>query len=128
VLNGPQCAIGTLGEFARKVVRPREEVGKGDLLLAHFVEIGGGDAATGGAAWFFAEDIDAVVFGGEVEQAMGDVRNHGAFVDEQAREDRMAFELQRFCLPPDLTWVSDDSGPDAQVGSVPDDDSGGKEV
>ena len=128
VLDGAQGAVGALGEFAGEEIRAREKIGKCDLLLADFVEVGGGDAAAGGATRLFAEDLDAVIFGGEVEESVGEVGDHCALVDQEAGEDRVALEFEGFRFPPDLAWICDHAGPDAKVRGVADDDTGREEV
>ena len=87
-----------------------EEFGVMDLELTHLIGVSGRDATAGGATGFVAEDVDTVVFPGQVEDAVGDIAHHAAFVDEQAGEDRDAdlLEWQRF--PEGLARVGDDAG------------------
>ena len=89
-----------------------------NLELADFVRVSGRDAASGGAAGFVAEDVDTVVFPGQVEDAVGDVADHAAFVDEQAREDRDTNLLEWQCFPEGLAWVGDDTGAEGEASDI----------
>ena len=81
-----------------------------NLELADFVRVGGRDAATGRAAGFVAEDVDTVVFPSQVEDAVRDIADHAAFVDEQAGEDRDTNLLEGQRFPEGLARVGDDAG------------------
>jgi hypothetical protein len=59
-----------------------EELGVINLHLADFVRVSGRDATTRGTAGLLAKRMDAVVFPGEVEDAVGDVADHAALIDE----------------------------------------------
>ena len=59
-----------------------EELGIINLHLANFVSVSGRDAATRGAAGLLAKRMDTVVFPSEVEDAVGDVADHAALIDE----------------------------------------------
>ena len=128
VLDGAQRAVGALGELAGEVIRAGEKIGEGDLPLADLVVVGGRDAAAGGAARLLGEDVDAVVLPREVEQAVGEVGDHRALVDQQAGEDGVALFLERAGFPPDLARVGDDAAADAEMRGVAHDDAGGQEV
>ena len=107
------------GREAGRVVGFRaEELGVVDLELADFVRVSRRDAAAGGAAGFVAEDVDAIVFPGQVEDAVGDVADHAALVDEQAVEDRDADLLEREGFPEGLARVGDDAGAEGEAGDV----------
>jgi hypothetical protein len=128
VLDRAAGAVGALRELAREVVRAAEEVGVGDLLLADLVEVGRRDATAGGAARFVGQDVDAVVLPREVEQAVREIGDERAFVDQQPGENRVALLLERARLPPELARVGDHAAADAQVGGVLHDDAGGEQV
>jgi hypothetical protein len=128
VLDGAQRAVGALRELAGEVVRAGEEIGIGDLRLADLVPVGRRDAAAGRAARLLGEDVGAVVLPGEVEQAVREVGHHRALVDEEAREDGVAFLFERLGLPPEFARVGHDAAADAEVRGVPHDDAGGEEV
>jgi len=127
-LNRAASAIGALSEFAGEEVGAGEKVGIGDLLLADLVEIGGGDAATGGAAGFLGEDVDAVVFPSEIEEAVSEIGDEGALVDEETRKNGVPFTFERLGFPPDLARIGDDAAADAEMGGVADDDPSGQQV
>ena len=117
------------GGEARRVVGLRaEELGVMDLELADFVGVGRGDAPAGGAAGLVAEDVDAVGFPGEVEDAVRDVADHAAFVDQQAGQDGDADLLERQGLPEGLARVGHDAGAERQAGHVMFGHAAGKEV
>ena len=99
-----------------------------ELELADLVGIGRRDAAAGGAAGLVAEDIDPVVLPGEVEDAVRDIADHAALVDEQAREDRDADLLEGQGLPEGLAGVGDDAGAKREAGHVVFGDTAGEQV
>ena len=105
VLNGAHRPVSAMGDFAGVEIGSGEEVRVGDLPLPDLIEVGGCDPASGGAAGFFLEDVGAVVFPGEIEQAMDQVGNHGAFVDGETLDDLVALVFKRSGFPPDLPWV-----------------------
>ena len=49
---------------------------------------------------------------------MGDVADHAAFVDEQAREDRDTDLLEWQCFPEGLAWVGDDTGAEGEASDI----------
>ena len=59
-----------------------EELGVINLHLADLVSVSRRDAAAGRAAGLLAKRVNAVVFPSEVEDAMGDVADHAALIDE----------------------------------------------
>jgi len=128
VLDGAQGAVGAGGELAGECLAGAAEIGVVDLPLAGLVAVGGGDAAAGGTAGLLAEDGDAIVFPGEVEQAVGEVGDEGALVDGEAVDDLEAAFLQRLDLPPELARVGDDAAADGEVLDGGLDDAGGEEV
>ena len=128
VLNGAQGPIGALGDFARVVVGAREEVGIGDLPLAHLVGVGRGDTASGGSARFFFEHVDAVVLPREVEQAVNEVGHHGALIDRKAADDGVAFMLERGGFPPDFARIRHDAAADGEVRDIFFNDAGRQQV
>ncbi len=128
VLDGAAGAVGPLGELAGEIIRSAEKVGVGDLPLADLVEVGRGDATARGAAGLLLQDVGAVVLPSEVEEPVGDVRDHGAFIDQQPVEDGVAFLLKGAGLPPDLARVGHDAAAHAEVGDILDDHAGGQEV
>ena len=128
MLDGGEGAVGALGEFLGVGLAGAKEVGVGDLPLAHFILIGRRDATAGGATRFLMEDVHAVVFPGEVEQAMGQVGNQGALVDDEAGEDVVALLFEWHGLPPGLARVGDDAGADREMGELFFDHAGGQQV
>ena len=114
-------ALGVGGRFA-------EELRIMDLHLADLVGIGRGDPAARGAARLLAEHVDAVVFPSQVEDAMGDVADHAAFVDEQAVQDGDADLLEGERLPEGLAGVGDHAGAEREAGHVVFGDAAGQQV
>ena len=128
MLDGAQGAVGALGELAGVVFAGAEEIGVSDLPLADLVSVGRGDAAAGGAARLLGEDLYAVVFPCEVEQAVGEVGDHGALVDDEAGEDVVALALEREGFPPGLARISDYAGANGEGGDLFFNDAGGEQV
>ena len=113
--DGVQGAIGALGELAGEIVGAGLEIGKTNLPLGDFVAVGRRDAAAGGTARLLPEHVGAVVLPREVEQAVREVGDQRALVDEQARKHGIALVLERPGLPPDLARIGDDAAADAEV-------------
>lgn len=128
VFDGAYRAVGALGEAAGEEVGAGEEVAVGDLPLGGLVGVGRGDATAGGAAGFLGENVDAVVFPGEVEEAVGEVGDHGALVDEEPVDDAIALMFERGGFPPNLAGIGDDAAADGEVGDVALDEAAGQEV
>ena len=85
--------VGTITQLGGEDFFRRAEVGVENLELADFIEVGGGDAAASRATWVVFEDVHAVVFEGEVEQAVADVGNEATLVDREALECDVAVLL-----------------------------------
>jgi len=115
VLDRAQRTVGAGGELFGKRFARAAEIREIHLPLAHLVEVGGRDAAAGGAARLLAEHVDAVVFPREVEQAVREVGDERALVDHQARQNGVALLFERARLPPDLARVGDAAGTHAEI-------------
>ncbi len=75
-------AVETSGKTGRVLGFSAEEFGIMNLELTDLVGVSGRDAATGRAAGFMAQDVDAIVFPSQIEDAVGDIAHHAAFIDE----------------------------------------------
>jgi len=128
MLDGAQGAVGALSDFAGVEIGAGQKVGVGNLPLADLIGVGGGDAAPGGAPRFFVQDVGAVVFPGEIEEAVNEVGDHGALVDGETTDHRVAFGLEGGGFPPDFAGIGDDAAADGEVGDVFFDDAGRQEV
>ncbi len=117
-----------LRSLAAKTSFGATEVGVENLELADFVEIGGRDAAASGAARVVFEDVHAVVFEGEVEQAVADVGNQATLVDREALERDVAVLLGVGDFPEELARVGDHAAADRQMRDVRVGDAAGQEV
>ncbi len=82
VLDDTEGTVGALGEFARKEVGASKEIRECHLPLADFVGVSGRDAAASRSAGFFGEDLFAIIFPSKIEEAMREVGDHCALVDQ----------------------------------------------
>ncbi len=128
VLDDAQRALGSLTEFLGEDFFVAEEIGVINLELADLVEIGGCDAAAGGAAGIFFQHVDTVVFPREVEQAVAEVGDQATLVDGEALECDMAVFLRISDFPQELARVGDNAATDGQVRDVWIRDATGQEV
>ena len=128
MLDGSAGAVGAVREFLGEGFAGAEKVGVINLPLAGFVAVGRGDAATGGAARFFLQDVSSVIFPREVEQAVAKIGDEGAFVDQQAGLNGVAFAFERAGFPPDFARIGDDTGTDGEMGNFFFDDASGQEI
>ena len=118
VLDGAFSTVDALPDLAGVGVLFAEEVGVVDLELADFVEVGGGDAAAGGAAGLALQDVDAVVLPGQVEEPVDRVGDEAALVDGEAAQGVVAVVPGVGALPEELAGIGHDAAADGQVGDV----------
>ena len=128
MLDGAEGAIGPLGEFSRKEIWASEKVGVSDLGLAHLVKVGGSDPSAGGAARFFGENLGAIIFPSEIEQAVGEIGDHRAFVDDEAGENGVTFLLKRAGFPSKFAGIGHDATANAEVRGITHNDASRQEV
>lgn len=118
VADAGQGALHPLGEtFREKILRPAE-IREVDLPLAGLIPVGRRNAASGGAARLFLKNMGAVMFPGEVEQAVGKVGHHGSLVDGQAGENAVAALFERMRFPPDFSRIGNDAAPEGEMGDL----------
>ena len=84
MLDGAKSTVSPLGEFTGEEIRTGVKIGVRDLPLAGFIAVRGSDAAAGGTAGLLLQNIYPVIFPSEIKQAMREVRDHRALIDEKA--------------------------------------------
>ena len=128
VLDSALGAIHAGVHFFFKNFFRSEEIRVGDLPLPDFVAVRGRDAAPRGAAREVLEDVHAVVFKREVKHAVGNIAEHGALVDAQARVNRDVHLFERARFPVEFARVGNHAGPDGEYGHILFDNTRGKQV
>ena len=96
--------------------------------MGRFVAKGGRDAASGGAAFLFAEAVAAVVLPREVEEAVGEVAHHGALIDKEPGKGFVTGGVDVGAFPEELAGVGGDTAADRELVDLGAHDASGDEV
>ena len=123
--GGPVKASGKPG---RVIGFGAEEFGVVDLELTDLIGVSGRDATSGRATSFMTEDMDAIVFPSQVEDAVGHIAHHAAFIDEQSGEDGDADFFKRKGFPESLARIGHDARAEGEAGDIMFGDAAGEKV
>ena len=118
VFDGAQGAADAMAQFAGEDLFICAKVRIGDLHLRDLVRVSGRNPASGRTAWFFFENMNAVILPGEIEQAVREIGNERAFVNAQAAESRMTVEFGVGALPEKLARIGHHPAADQEVWHV----------
>jgi hypothetical protein len=128
VLDRSKGPVDALCQFSGERFTRSVEGRVVDLPESRLLSKGRRDAPAGGTTRLFFQDLHAIVFPCEIEQSMGEVREHRVLIDQQAGEHRVAFAFDRECLPPNFPRISYDPASNTEVGGVVHHDTCGQQI